>query len=68
MRPYGAPLGKPGTVWVTAAGFPRAVAADEGDGAARTIGSVLLIVGLAGLVPFTIVSLRGGPGRSLRAR
>ena len=59
-------LAKPATLWVAPRGFsPGVTAADGGD--TRTIGSVLLAVGLIGLVPFVVLSLSGGFGRSLGA-
>jgi hypothetical protein len=42
-----------------------AVNVHDSDGAARTIGAVLLAVGLAGIVPLTALSLWARPGRRL---
>ena len=44
-----------------------AVVADESGVDGRTVGSVLLIVGLAGLVPATLFLLWLGPGRGRAA-
>ena len=47
------------SVWVTSA-VPR----DAGDSNARTIGSVLLIVGFAGVLTLATLAVLTGPGRS----
>lgn len=52
------PSATPEAVWtVVAPGLD-----DSGDDDARTVGAVLLIVGLAGVVPLTLFSLWVGPG------
>jgi hypothetical protein len=50
----------PEKLWIATQDLPRMAPVDAGDSgnSSRTVGAVLLVAGLAGLVPLTVVSLR----------